>query len=190
MKINFTMPTGEIVEKDMPIWKTPWNHDTNFESDRTATFTPEPSLTKQEFVEEQDINVILDRLARGGEQPLIVLPEHFMDLTGRTDYFTMASRIAETNRLFYTLDAGTRSEFLNDPARWADAVVTATEQGDADTLEALGIELTEERAAAIARKPPEKAEAGTSPPGGAPAPDSTKAPQAAPKGDPKSESGK
>lgn len=189
-KQKFVMPTGELAERDMPQWKTPFNHDTNFESDRTATYCADPSLTKQEFVEEQDINTILERLAKTGEIPAIVLPEHFMDLSGRTDYFTMASKIADTNRLFYMLPAATRSEFLNDPARWADAVVQATEAGDADMLEALGIELTEERKAAVARKPPEKAEAGTSPPGGTPASDSTKASQAAPKGDPKSESGK
>lgn len=184
------MPTGEQVTKDVPQWKTPWNHDTNFESDRTATYCADPSLTKQEFVEEQDINTILDRLARTGEVPNIVLPEHFLDLTGRTDYFTMASKIADTNRLFYQLDATLRAEFMNDPARWADAVVQAVDQGDADQLEALGIELTEERQAAIARKPQEGTTAGTGAPGGTPAPATAGAlpaapPSATPQGGPK-----
>lgn len=179
MKQKFRMPDGEIIERDFPIWKTPYNHDTNFESDRTATYTPEPSLTKQEFVEEQDINTILDRLAKTGEVPNIVLPEHFLDLSGRTDYFTMASKIADTNRLFYQLDASLRGEFLNDPARWADAVVQATEQGDGDMLEHLGIELTEERKAATERKPQGTADR---PPGGTPDPETGKAAPAAPKG--------
>ena len=112
MKQKFLMPDGELKEHDMPIWKTPWNHDTNFESDRTATFCADESLTKQEFVEEQNINVILERLAKTGEIPNVVLPEHFLDLSGRTDYFTMASKIADANQLFYTLDAAKRAEHL------------------------------------------------------------------------------
>lgn len=169
------MPDGEVVEKDMPFFKTPWNHDTNFESDRTATFCADPSLTKQEFVEEQDINTIIERLTKGGEIPNIVLPEHFLDLSGRTDYFTMASKIADTNRLFYTLDAKTREDHLNDPARWADAVVKATEAGDADQLELLGIQLTEERKAAIETAERKAQEAATKAKAATPAPQTEKA---------------
>lgn len=141
---TFVMPDGEKVKKDFPDFKTPWNHDTNFESDRVALFCNDPSLTKQEFKEDADINVILARVLKTGEMP-ITLPEHFADLTDRTDYFTMASQVAEANALFYELPANKRALFLNDPTRWADAVVKATQDGDRQELIALGIDVPRER---------------------------------------------
>jgi len=141
MKQKFTMPTGDIVEKEMPMWKTPYNHDTNFESDRTALYCADPSLTKQEFKDEADINVILERFMRTREAPPITTPEDFTDLTGRTTYYDMASRVAEANKLFYELPATKRYIFQNDPTRWADAVVQATEAGDRDAMIELGLDV-------------------------------------------------
>jgi hypothetical protein len=148
MKQTYTMPTGEQVTKDMPDWKTPYNHDRNFESDRTALYCKEPSLTKQEFVEEADINNILARFLRSGEPPPMPLPEHFVDTTTKLTMFEMQSRLAEANALFYKLPASTRSEHLNDPARWADAVSKAAADRDGDKLQSLGIDTSAERAAA------------------------------------------
>lgn len=143
MKQKVTMPSGEIVEKDLPVWKTPYNHDTNFESDRTSLYCKDPAKTKQEFRDETDINVIINRFMKTGEPPPIALPEHFMDLSQRTTYFDMASRVAEANKLFYELPATKREEFQNNPNLWADAVVKATNQGDYKTLEELGLEVPE-----------------------------------------------
>lgn len=182
MKRKFQMPDGEIREHEMPEFKTPYNHDRDFESERTGLFCKDPSLTKQEFKEESDINVILERFMRGGDAPPPVLPEHFMDLTGRTNYFDMATKIAEANRIFYLLDARTRAEHLNDPTRWADAVVKATETGDRDGLRALGLDVPPEKP----QEPPE----GRSKPGATPAPDKPIAASEAPKGAPKTDSGK
>lgn len=140
-KQKFTMPDGEVVEKDMPQWKTPWNHDTDFESARTSTYCKDESLTKQEFKEETDINVILERFTRTKEPPPMALPEHFTDLTGRTTYFDMATKVAEAQSMFYELPAKKRAEFQNDPDRWADAVVQAVDAGDGDLLRELGCTL-------------------------------------------------
>lgn len=164
-KQKFEMPDGEIIEKDMPVWKTPWNHDTNFESDRTALFCADDSLTKQEFKEETDINNILDRFMRNNEPPPIPLPEHFGDTTVNETYHQMQNRLAEASAMFYRLPADSRAEHLNDPTRWADAVVKAVENNDVERLARLGIDAT--------RKP----QAAEGPP---PAPVSTPATPAAP----------
>lgn len=150
MKQEFKMPDGEIVNLDFPQWKTPYNHDTNFESDRTAHFSNELSKTKQEFVQEADINTIMNRVLKLGEVPPIVMPEHFLDLTTRKTHFEMQEAIAETNAMFYTLPANIREKHLNDPARWADAVVNATNARDGAALDELGIDTTAERKAALA----------------------------------------
>lgn len=166
MKQKYTMPDGEIVEKDMPVWKTPYNHDTNFESDRTASYDTSPSMTKQEFKEETDINVILERFMKTGQPPPMALPEHFGDLTTRLTYYEASQAMAEAHELFYTLPPKLRAEHLNDPNRWADTIMVALEKGDTDTLNANGIQAT-------TRKPQEPLE-GRPPAGG-----STPAPAAA-----------
>lgn len=142
--MKYLMPDGELKEHPkLPDWKTPWNHDTNFESERTGIYCPEESKTKQEFKDDADINVILARFMKTGQPPDIVLPEHFADLTGRTTYFDMASKAADANELFYLLPATKRAEFLNDPTRWADAVVAALARGDVKDLNAMGVAATE-----------------------------------------------
>jgi len=149
MKIR--MPWGEVVENKTPVWKTPNNHDTMFESNRTALFCAEPSLAKQEFKEDADINVILARVMKTGEIPNMVLPEHFTDVSEKKTYHEQATQLAEANALFYRLPADIRTKFSNDPATWADAVVQATEKGDGEALEAFGIDLSIEAKATIAR---------------------------------------
>jgi len=179
---QYTMPDGEIVEREVPLWKTPFNHDTNFESERTGLFCKDPSLTKQEFKEESDINVILERFQRGGDLPPPVLPEHFTDLSERPTYFDIQSRLAQANTAFYQLNAKIRSEHLNDPARWADAVVAATNAQDGDALLRLGLTLEAEK--------PQTAKEPRSPPTGTPAAGNGEKPSEAPKGAPKSDTGK
>ncbi|QCQ84673.1 internal scaffolding protein [Blackfly microvirus SF02] len=151
VKQKFQMPDGEIVEKDFPIFKTNYNHDTNFESDRTATYCKDPSLTKQEFVEDADINNILERFARTKETPPLALPEHFADVTKKQTYLQMQEQLVQANRMFYTLEPGLRAEYQNDPNRWADAVAKAALTGDGDALEGLGIDTSAERAEALKR---------------------------------------
>lgn len=143
MKQQYEMPTGEIVEKEMPQWKTPWNHDRDFESERTGMYSDEPSATRQEFKDDADMNNIITRFMQGAGTPEVVLPEHFADLSGRTTYFDMASKAAEANELFYLLPANKRAEFLNDPTRWADEVVRQVNLGNLKALAELGITATE-----------------------------------------------
>lgn len=134
--------TGEVLAEPATIfWKTPYNHDTMKESDRTALTCNDVSLTKQEFVEESDMNVIIDRLLRGADAPPPVLPEHFGDMTTKTSYFDMQTKLAEANETFYGLPAKKREEFGNNAAVWADAVVTALNAGNRDALVAMGLDI-------------------------------------------------
>lgn len=166
--------TGEVLATEvtvaMPLWKTPYNHDRDAESARVALRCNDPSLTKQEFKDDSDINVILDRFLKTQEPPPMALPEHFTDLTGRTSYFEMASKIAEANQMFYRLPPDIRQEFANDPAQWADAVNTAIETDDGDRLLDLGVE------AQIKTRAPQEPPQPPNPPAGTPAADLEKEP--------------
>lgn len=136
--------TGEVLAEPAPIFfKTPYNHDTMAESNRTALRCEDPSLTKQEFKDESDMNVIIERLLRGADLATPVLPEHFGDMTGRKTYFQMQTQIAEANETFYALPAKTREKFSNNAAIWADAVVAAVEAGNRDALIEMGLDIPE-----------------------------------------------
>lgn len=153
--------TGEVLAvtaEPVLFFKTPYNHDRDAESARVATVNDEPSLTKQEFKDETDINVLLERFMKNNEPPPAPLPEHFMDLTGRTTYFEMHSKMAEAKDAFYQLDPKIRYQYQNDPSKWADDVVRTIENGDLKGLEKMGISL------------PEKPKEPGTPTGGAPAP--------------------
>lgn len=166
VKLTYLSQDGEI----LPLFfKTPHNHDTNAESDRTALLTTDKSLTQQQFKEDADINVILARYAAKKELPPMALPEHFTDLSGgRMTYIDIQTRLAEANAMFYNLPPATRYEFRNDPAAWAQAVMVATEAGSRSKLRELGIDA------------PEPVEPPT-PAGGPPAPAPEKGPPSGPK---------
>lgn len=143
---------GEIVDINcedcvigvMPFWKTPHNHNTNNESDRTGTKPEGTSLTDQSFKEEADINTIMERYAKGA-QPIVTLPEHFGDAFAIPTLLEARTRIAENNATFYNLPANIRAEFLNDPGRWEEQVINDVTNGDLDNLERMGIDMKQVR---------------------------------------------
>lgn len=160
-KRKLDVETGELVavaEAAQPVqWKTPWNHDRDHESERTGLITPEPSLTKQEFVEESDINVILERFLRTGEPPPMALPEHFTDLSERPTYFEIQEKLATASAMFYELPPKLRAEYQNDPTRWADAVSNAAARDDLEALIKLGIDAKEKPQEPTKADPPSPA---------------------------------
>lgn len=161
--------TGELEEMETPpklFWKTPFNHDTNAESDRVALTCHDESLARQEFVEESDINVMLERFQRTGQLPPMALPEHFIDISDKLTYKEIEERLAEANAVFYNLPPDIRYASSNSPALWSDQVMKALAKGDGDRLVELGL-ARDEKLAAKAPPRPEPA----NPPGGAtPAP--------------------
>lgn len=141
MKLKYLTTDG--VFEDL-LWKTPYNHDTNAESDRVALTCEDPSRTQQQFKESTDINWILATYAQREETPPLALPEHFADLSeGRMTYLEMQERQAEARASFYVLPPQIRADHLNNPALWADQVVQATDRGDWRKLQELGLDAKE-----------------------------------------------
>lgn len=131
--------TGEVIAE--VFFKTPNNYDRNAESDRVALHCPEKTLTQQHFKDETDINIILARYQQAGMAPPMAVPEEFRDISeGRMTYFELQQRLADASAKFYMLDPKLRYEHSNDPTRWADAVVKATEEGDRAALRKLGLD--------------------------------------------------
>lgn len=96
--------------------RSPNNYDADLVSLETGLTCVEPTLTKQAFAEEADINVIVQRFGITGSLPENPLPASFGDFTGISDYHSAMNAVAEANEAFDALPAAIRAKFLNDPA--------------------------------------------------------------------------
>lgn len=155
----------ENCEDCVMFYKTPNNHDVMAVNAKTATYFDEPSKTDQSFVEDADINTVMTRL-KAGQQVDIPLPEHF-GVDNRIDLYEARMRIAESNATFYNLDPSIRADFLNDPARWEQAVAKALDDGDRGKLRSMGLDVPDPPAAPPAGSPvpgPQGATGGVSAP--------------------------
>lgn len=137
MKISrSTDENGEVV-----YWKTPYNHDTLAENERTQFIPTGEKLTQDSFKDEQDINKIVERVLRTGQMPDIQLPPQYGDLTTADDFHAMQNKLAETKGLFYKLPAAIRASYQNDAGAWLEHVNQAVASGDVEPLREMGLDL-------------------------------------------------
>lgn len=171
--------TGEVLVTEA-FFKTPWNHDTNVESNRTGLLCTDRSLVDESFKDESDINLIVQRVMKGMEVP-VVLPEHFGNADDIPTLLDARTRIAETNAIFYNLPPKLRERFNNDPGYWEHLVIQELGSGNAEQLRALGVDpsnlLPETTQGALGGSP-----APAAPGSGSPAPAGDAAPPTAPQG--------
>lgn len=96
-----------------------------------------PSMTKQEFKDECDINTILKQFTLTGMIDHInSSPAQWLDLPDVTDYQASLALVADAAEAFASLPSKVRDEFGNDPARFLDAF---GDPAKADRLRELGL---------------------------------------------------
>ncbi|WNK14984.1 MAG: internal scaffolding protein [Microvirus sp.] len=124
-------------------WKTPYNHDTDQESQRTGLECKDPSKTLQSQAEDADINTIVRRFGLTGELPAHHQREaRYVDLTDQQgDFLGLQVDLAQAKARFHELPPARRAEYLNNPNKWLEDVNEAIDQGDIQTLEALGVDI-------------------------------------------------
>lgn len=107
-------------------------NETKTKKGRIQKFFTDPSLTKQEYKQEADINVIIKRYVSTGEFPINPQPL-YADTTQIPDFQTMMNHVIAVEERFDQLPAEVRAKFSNDPSlmlEWAqdpknnDAAVT------------------------------------------------------------------
>lgn len=86
-----------------------------------------PSLTKQAFKDECDINVIMRRFRKVQGEDFLnryqgYLDGQFGDFSDVQDYRTAIDQIQQARGVFEALPAKVRSRFANDPAQFLDFV--------------------------------------------------------------------
>jgi hypothetical protein len=126
--------TGEI-----GWWKTPYNHDTEKESDRTALTCNDPSKAQQHAKEECDINTIVDRFLKTGALPPIRVPPTYSDFAEVFDLQTALNQVKAAQDSFNALPAGVRARFQNDPTKFVGYVDHCMTTGDLDPLREMGL---------------------------------------------------
>lgn len=99
-----------------------------------ALVTTQPSMTKQEFKDESDINVILARYQKTG---LLINVNHNQAVYGDTtaqDFQEAMNVVAAAQSAFDDLPAHLRDRFQNDPAQLLDFVHNEDNRAEAEEL--------------------------------------------------------
>lgn len=104
----------------VPFMRTPYNYDRDQVSDENGLVCPEPSMAQQQFKDETDINMIMERFGRTGEVVAPVRMPQYGDFTDVVDYHTAMNALIQAQDSFMQLPAKVRARFDNDPGRFVD----------------------------------------------------------------------
>lgn len=104
--------------------------------DPNALYCDDPSLTKQAFAEECDINEILRRAANGQDvsNSLSNRIASYGDFTDMPDFREAMNTVAEAQSMFMQLDWRVRERFNNDPGRLIEFLQDEDNRGEAEKL--------------------------------------------------------
>lgn len=94
----------------------------------------DPSLTQQNFKDEVDINVLLERFRVTGQMPQGVVLPTYGDFTGLSDYRTALDAVNRARDSFMMLPANLRARFGNDPQAFLDFVSDESNRAEAEKL--------------------------------------------------------
>lgn len=129
--------TREIIAREPPRFKTPWNHDTRAESLATATNKMEESRTQQQFLKDADINNILRKFLQTGELALTGKPT-YQNVDEELDLLDRIITGDEVNTAWNALPTAVRA-ILKDPQQFVAYIEHCMETGDIEPLRELGL---------------------------------------------------
>lgn len=91
--------------------------------ERVLNVNEEPSLTKQSFKNECDINLIMKKWQKTGVLPQARSAQPcYGDFTGISDYQSALNAVAEAQDTFLALPSALRARFSNDPSLFLEFV--------------------------------------------------------------------
>lgn len=110
---------------------------------------PEESLTKQEFVDECDINIMMARYQVTGVPPEVAVGR-YGDFVGAPDFLEAQNMLVAARQQFDSLPSSVRDRFANDPARFLTFIHDEKNLDEAEKLGLLSVEANARRDAARA----------------------------------------
>lgn len=135
------VPAGVVkIESEVFHFQKPENPSglSDFYKPRAVVLHPTggPSVTRQEFAQECDVNEIMERFAATGVLPNVGEPFYY-DFTSLPPTMQDAMEVMrKAGDAFMTLNAKVRREFDNDAAQWADF---ASDPDNLDQMRAWGL---------------------------------------------------
>lgn len=94
----------------------------------------DPSLAQQQFKDEQDINVMLERFKVTGQMPQNVTLPSYGDFRGVNDYRSAMEAVRKADNAFMDLPADLRAKFDNDPQKFLEFVADEQNRDEAVKL--------------------------------------------------------
>lgn len=114
--------------------RTEFNYDMNEASLEAGLKCEDPSLAQQQFQEESDINVLVERFGLTGEMPASPTVPQYGDFTGITDFQSAMNAVLVAQSQFMELPAKVRSRFDNDPQKLLEFVSDDSNREEARVL--------------------------------------------------------
>ncbi|AXH76961.1 MAG: internal scaffolding protein [Microviridae sp.] len=108
-------PDGFVI-----VVRNPYNYDVDAVSRETGLACTDPTRTQQQFKDECDINVILERFGVTGHLPLTTLQPMAGDFTEITDFHGAMQAVEAAKENFMTLPSKVREKFNQDPKVFVD----------------------------------------------------------------------
>lgn len=129
MKDAMDFRTGELI-----FIRSPYNYDMNAASDESGLACRDPSMAKQSFAEEADINRIIERWLKTGALPPATAVPTFGDFGAGISYHEAANLVVQAQQAFYELDPSVRARFGNDPGALVAFVSDDSNRAEAEKL--------------------------------------------------------
>lgn len=132
------LPGDALSSQELSLQYAPKKIRTIFDRKRVETINNEPSMTKQAFQKECDINTILDQFSKTGVITHInERSANYVDVSASVDdYHSAMNILVQAQTAFNDLPATLRERFANDPARFLEFV---NDPANEKEFEALGL---------------------------------------------------
>lgn len=130
MTIIVNSETGEI--RNHAYCRTKFNYDRDQASLDSSLYTdPDENdgKTQQQFVEEADINTIVNNFLKTGEMPDNVKLPQYIDYEGVFDFQTAMNTMLDAEQNFMQIPAKIRAQFENDPQQFLEFAANPENKG-------------------------------------------------------------
>lgn len=98
------------------------------------SFKDDPGKTKQEFIDDSNINVIVKRWLKGQFVPLQNAQPLYGDFSNVDDYLTAVNNVRQAQAEFDALPSAIRNRFQNDPAQLISFLADPNNQAEAEEI--------------------------------------------------------
>lgn len=127
-------------EVEGPFLRSSFNYDRNLAGDDSGLDCRDPSLAKQSFVEECDINTIVRRFGVSGQLPVGVRTPSYADFEAVFDFHSAMIAIAQAGEAFDKMPGDVRARFHNSPQEFLEFCET---EGNREEMRRLGLVVPE-----------------------------------------------